>query len=214
MKRILCYGDSNAWGHIPAKGTRYPDDVRWPGVAAGILGDEYRIIEDSISGRTTVFDDPHLAGRNGYDCLKYSLLAHLPIDLLIIALGSNDLKFTDAEGSRKGVLTLVDSVLDAEQLYDLNAPLFTGEKRILLVGPPYINDEIETRRPAHMLAHAAAESRKLSGQIRQAAAERGCWFIDLSPLVYPSCTDCLHLSPTAHRIVGEAMAEKILEILG
>lgn len=214
MKRILCYGDSNAWGHIPASGRRYPDDVRWPGVAAGILGSEYRIIEDSISGRTTIFDDPHLAGRNGYDCLKYSLLAHLPIDLLIIALGSNDLKFTDAEGSRKGVLTLVDSVLNAEALYNLNAPLFTDEKRILLVGPPYINDEIEALRPSHALAHAAAESLKLAGQIEQAASEKGCWFIDLSPIAYPTTADCLHLTPAAHRKIGETMAAKILEILG
>ena len=87
MKRILCYGDSNTWGHMPAKGTRYGADIRWPTVAGSILGSEYQIIEDSISGRTTVFEDPNLAGRNGYDCLKYSLLAHLPIDLMIIAIG-------------------------------------------------------------------------------------------------------------------------------
>lgn len=214
MKRILCYGDSNAWGHIPASGRRYPDDVRWPGVAAQILGDEYRIIEDSISGRTTVYEDPHLIGRNGCDCLKYSLLAHLPIDLMIIALGSNDLKFTDADGSKKGLITLVDSVLNAEQLYNLNAPLFVDEKRILLVGPPYINGEIESLRPAHSLAHAAEESHRLSGRIEQAAAEKGCWFVDLSPVAYPSTADCLHLSPEAHRKVGEVMAAKIIEILG
>ena len=89
MKRILCFGDSNAWGHVPARGTRYPYDVRWPGVAAGILGPGYQIVEDSISGRTTVYEDPKLAKRCGLTSLGYSLVAHLPVDLVIIALGSN-----------------------------------------------------------------------------------------------------------------------------
>lgn len=213
MKRILSYGDSNSWGHIPAKGTRYPENVRWPAVTESLLGNDYKIIEDSISGRTTVFDDPNLNGRNGFDCLKYSLLAHLPLDLMIIALGSNDLKFTDSEGSKKGLEKLVSSVLDAEALFDLNAPLFRDEKRILLVGPPIIAKEIETYRPNHALAHAAAESEKLSAKVSEVAKENSLWYLDLSKLVFPSLEDCLHLSPENHKKIASAMAIKIREIL-
>ena len=35
MKRILCYGDSNTWGHNPepdGEDFRYGDDVRWTGM--------------------------------------------------------------------------------------------------------------------------------------------------------------------------------------
>lgn len=214
MKRILCFGDSNAWGHVPARGTRYPYDVRWPGVAAGILGPGYQIVEDSISGRTTVYEDPKLAKRCGLTSLGYSLVAHLPVDLVIIALGSNDLKFTDAEGSKTGLETLVDTVYNADALFNTPSPLFPGEKRVLIVGPPVIAPEIETLRPTHSLAHAAAQSRLLAGKAREVAEEKGAWYIDASQIVYPPLDDCLHLSPEGHRKLGEYMAAKIKEILG
>lgn len=214
MKRILCFGDSNAWGHVPARGTRYPSDVRWPGVAAGILGPGYQIVEDSISGRTTVYEDPKLAKRCGLTSLGYSLVAHLPVDLVIIALGSNDLKFTDAEGSKAGLETLVDTVYNADALFNTPSPLFPGEKRVLIVGPPVIAPEIETLRPTHSLAHAAAQSRLLAGKAREVAEEKGAWYIDASQIVYPPLDDCLHLSPEGHRKLGEYMAAKIKEILG
>ena len=98
MKRVLVFGDSNSWGHVPAKCTRYPEDSRWPAVAAALLGPEYQIIEDSISGRTTVYEDPVVPFRCGKDNLGYSMLAHAPLDLVVLALGGNDLKFTDADG--------------------------------------------------------------------------------------------------------------------
>ena len=214
MKRILCFGDSNAWGRVPARGTRYPYAVRWPGVAAGILGPGYQIVEDSISGRTTVYEDPKLAKRCGLTSLGYSLVAHLPVDLVIIALGSNDLKFTDAEGSKAGLETLVDTVYNADALFNTPSPLFPGEKRVLIVGPPVIAPEIETLRPAHSLAHAAAQSRLLAGKAREVAEEKGAWYIDASRIVYPPLDDCLHLSPEGHRKLGECMAAKIKEILG
>ena len=48
-KRILCFGDSNTWGAVPAEGTRHPDDVRWTGILAAELGNEYQVIEEPLS---------------------------------------------------------------------------------------------------------------------------------------------------------------------
>ena len=103
MKRILCYGDSNTWGNIPADGRRYPADVRWTGVAAKLLGDGYSIIEEGLNGRTTSFDDYYVDCRNGRKGLGYALCAHAPIDLIVVSLGTNDLKYTGAVGSYKAV---------------------------------------------------------------------------------------------------------------
>ena len=102
MKRVLCYGDSNTWGYVPGLGVRHPEDVRWTGVAAKLLGPDYRIIEEGMNGRTTAFDDPYYDFRNGKRGLGYALCAHAPLDLIVVGLGSNDLKFTD------GVLVLTD----------------------------------------------------------------------------------------------------------
>lgn len=214
MKRILCFGDSNAWGHIPAKGTRYDYNVRWPGVAAQLLGDGYQIIEDNISGRTTIFEDPERANRCGLKNLGYSLIAHMPVDLVVIALGSNDLKFTDAEGSKAGLEKLVDTVYAADELFNPPSPVFSDEKRVLIVGPAFIAPEIETLRPEHRLAHAAEQSKLLTVNAQAVAKEKNAWYVDASAVVYPPLDDCLHISPESHHRLGEVMAAKIKEILG
>lgn len=213
MKRILCYGDSNAWGHVPAKGTRYPDDVRWPGVMAQKLGPDYRVIEDNISGRTTLENDPGLPYRCGADNLGYSLLAHGPVDLMILALGSNDLKFTDAAGVRRNIARMIDLIRGADTLYYSFTPVFTEQPKILLIAPPVILEEIKEIRPYHSLAHAAEESTKLGFHYAEVAKEKQVDFMDLSKLVRPSLDDCLHLTPEGHATVGEAVAKKVLEIL-
>ena len=54
MRRILCYGDSNTWGYEPATGNRFPEDVRWPGVLAREVGNDFWVIEEALNGWTTV----------------------------------------------------------------------------------------------------------------------------------------------------------------
>ena len=64
-KTILCFGDSNTWGHNPVDGKRFGWDVRWPGVLAGLLGSDYHVVEEGLGGRTTAFNDPIEPFRNG-----------------------------------------------------------------------------------------------------------------------------------------------------
>ena len=92
MKTILCYGDSNTWGYDPANQTRYPRDVRWPGVLRNGLGDGYIVIEEGLNGRTTVWDDPIELDKNGATYLRPCIQTHKPLDFVIIMLGTNDLK--------------------------------------------------------------------------------------------------------------------------
>lgn len=93
MKTILCYGDSNTWGYSPATQDRYGRDERWTGVLRNEIGEGYLVIEKGLGGRTTVWDDP-VEGRhkNGETYLLPCLESHQPIDLVIILLGTNDLK--------------------------------------------------------------------------------------------------------------------------
>lgn len=58
MKSILCFGDSNTWGWNPGNASRYSLDQRWPGLLMKELGPDYYVIEEGLSGRTTVCDDP------------------------------------------------------------------------------------------------------------------------------------------------------------
>jgi lysophospholipase L1-like esterase len=107
MKNILFFGDSNTWGYTPLTGERYPggralDQCGRRPSGRGL----YSCIECGVNGRTTVFDDPWRGCRRGSDALDFELVANTPLDLLVIMLGTNDLKFADAYRSAKGVDTL------------------------------------------------------------------------------------------------------------
>ncbi|TKB94918.1 MAG: hydrolase, partial [Mesorhizobium sp.] len=95
MRSVLCYGDSNTHGQIPGRGPleRYGPDERWPGVLRAELGPDWYVIEEGLSGRTTVHDDPiEGAHKNGRTYLRPCLQSHATLDLVIIMLGTNDLK--------------------------------------------------------------------------------------------------------------------------
>jgi len=109
-KRILCYGDSNTWGYKPVAAVRYDENTRWPSRLQKLLGEEFRVIEAGLSGRTTVFDDPFDDFRNGAASLGYALLEADPVDLVILSLGTNDLKFTTAAASARGIASLISRI--------------------------------------------------------------------------------------------------------
>lgn len=93
MKQILCFGDSNTYGLIPGTKARYDWNIRW----SGILGERmrpygYRVVEEGLCGRTTVFDDLYRDGRNASKMLQAILETHDPIDRIILMLGTNDCK--------------------------------------------------------------------------------------------------------------------------
>ena len=93
MKTVLCFGDSNTHGQIPGKdGGRYEKEIRWPGVLKSMLGDSFDVIEEGLGGRTTVFEDPIEEDKSGKAYLQQCLHSHKPIDLIIVMLGTNDLK--------------------------------------------------------------------------------------------------------------------------
>jgi lysophospholipase L1-like esterase len=100
-KRVMVYGDSNTWGWIPVEkgvpSTRYAEGERWPGVLRATLGGDYEVIEEGLNARTTDVPDPTLprvtgAGVDGSAYLPAALASHLPLDLVVILLGTNDLK--------------------------------------------------------------------------------------------------------------------------
>ena len=97
-KHIVCFGDSNTHGYCadPADcadgGNRFNEDERWTCLLQMALGDEYLVLEEGLSGRTTVFTDPLHESMAGVDVAYSTLMTHEPVDLVIIMLGTNDTK--------------------------------------------------------------------------------------------------------------------------
>ena len=204
MKNILCFGDSNTWGCKPGVLTRFPLDVRWTGVLAGLLGEDYNIIEDGINGRTTVYDDPNALFRNGLSSLGYSLYRAKPLDLVVIMLGTNDLNFTDAEGYSQGIKMLSKQILMSEILFTGTSPVFKNKPRILLVSP------IEMVPPVKPTA--CEESKKLVYYNEKVADELGVDWLDAAKYGVASTADGCHMEGKYHAVLAEAIAEKIREM--
>ena len=96
-RTIMCFGDSNTYGAIPTLARvgrhRFAPDRRWPGIMRRQLGTGWEVLEEGHPGRTTVHDDP-IEGihKNGLKALPVCLETHMPLDLVILMLGTNDLK--------------------------------------------------------------------------------------------------------------------------
>lgn len=214
MKRILCYGDSNTWGSTPGTGRRYPKDIRWTGVMASLLGDEYEVIEAGLSGRTTVFDDPYNPYLNGAEYLPQNLIQAKPIDLVILSLGGNDLKFVPSLESARGLARLTEICKHHDALPG-KAPVCDGELKILMISPIPVDECIYEVAPlTRFLPDAAKSSKDYAKYVSHFAKAHGVDFFDAATVAGPSKIDGLHMDPESHIALGKALAEKVKEVLG
>ena len=133
MKRILCYGNSNTWGYDPLTLDRFDEHTRWTRVLGKALGSAYEVIEEGLNGRTTVWDDPIEGYKSGKEYLIPCLESHKPLDLVVILLGTNDLKL------RFG-LSAYDVAEGASVLVGIVQGSLTGvngrSPQVLLLAPP------------------------------------------------------------------------------
>ena len=208
MKVILCYGDSNTWGSDPLTQERFSPQVRWTGVLAHLLGEGYQVIEEGLSGRTTVWDDP-VEGlhKNGKVYLLPCLESHQPIDLVLLMLGTNDLKMrfsVPATDIAASVGVLVDVIQKSATGVGGAAP------RVLLIAPPPVGKLSEF---AEMFSDAEVKSHKLSEYYRAVATQYGCDFLNAGDFIVSSDTDGIHFEANQHQKLGEAVALRVRQIL-
>ncbi|HUX11590.1 MAG TPA: SGNH/GDSL hydrolase family protein [Spirochaetia bacterium] len=207
MKQIVCFGDSNTWGYNPESQSRYPKAERWPGVMAAALGNGYEVIEEGLNGRTTVWQDPIEEHKCGKDHLIPIMRSHKPFDLLIIMLGTNDLKhrfsltpFDIAEGAGR----LVRIARTIEDSVEGPAP------RVLLLAPPPVS---QLTSFAEMFKGAEEKSRKLGEEFARVARELACPMLDLAKVAASSPVDGIHFDRENQQKIGTALAEKVKQIL-
>ena len=196
---ILCFGDSNTWGCKPGGGERFPRDVRWPGALQGLLGDSYRVIEEGLNGRTATLEHPWIDGRSGRPYLLPCCRSHMPLDLVIVYLGTNDLAdryHLSAADVAEACTSLVRVVQFAECGRDGRTP------PVLLVCPPPIR---ATGPDAAEYEAMAAKSRTLGARFAEAAGDLGAELLDLDGVVRYSEEDPIHLDADAHRALAGAV---------
>lgn len=216
MKTIVCYGDSNTHGYDPRNGGRYAYHIRWPGQLQMLLGrEEYYVIEEGLNSRTTVHSDVcYDDNKSGVDLLPAILKSHMPVDLLIIMLGSNDMKQRFSMGAAEIARSAALLVSTAKNVSASKNP--SGKPcHILLIAPPPITEALRDGGCYCEFGDRALRiSAELSGWYARVANSQRVAFLDAAELVTPSDIDGLHLTPEGHTLLAQAVAEKCREILG
>ncbi|MDQ8198252.1 SGNH/GDSL hydrolase family protein [Pelagicoccus enzymogenes] len=208
-KTILCFGDSNTWGCDPSGWRRFDRKTRWPGVLHKELGEGYHVVEEGLGGRTTVWDDPIEGHKNGYAQLQPLLRSHMPLDLLVIMLGTNDLK-------NRFSVSAMDVSWGMGRLIDLaraNSDAFTsGKAEILVVCPPPFAP-MEGLSLEGIFVGGEEKSRQLASAYRAICKERGIGLIDAGDSISSSAVDGIHLEASEHDKLGRVIAREVASML-
>jgi lysophospholipase L1-like esterase len=212
---ILAFGDSLTWGSnpVPGEAPRHARTDRWPDMLAAGLGAGFAVIADGMRGRSTAYDE-HLAeaDRNGARLLPSALYTHAPLDLVILMLGTNDLK-PHVAGSAVAALQGMRRCVEIVRNHSNRVPGHDAPARVLIVAPPPV---VTTADPFYveMFAGAAEQSRKLAGYYEALAAETGSSYFDAGKVAAASPIDGVHLDAVNSRAIGVALVPVVRAMFG
>lgn len=210
-KHIVCFGDSNTHGYCADPkdcadgGDRFNEQERWTCLLQEKLGDEYLVLEEGLSGRTTVFRDPLNECMSGLDVIYSCLRTHEPVDLLIIMLGTNDTKErfgANAECIAAGLERLVRKAKTVD--------CWKREPNILVIAPPPMH---EGPTFPEMGNGFVEKSRLLARQYALKAELTGCAFLDAGSVTEFNRVDQMHLTKEGHRQLAGKLAELVPQLL-
>ena len=205
LYEVLAFGDSLTRGADPGAGQRHRFDDRWPNILQIGLQGLAHVIAEGLGGRTTAYDDPEGGpDLNGARVLPLLLASHAPLDLIMIMLGTNDLK-PSIHGHAEGVAAGIEVLIDIIQARGVS-------KKILLVSPPHF-----TASPNHggqaRAGRSIEESRRVAPLLREIARRRFLVFFDASTVAIASAVDGVHLDSENTRALGMALIPLVRDIL-
>ena len=192
---IILYGDSNTYGYTP-EGNRY--SVRYGTILQKLLGDNYKVFEEGVVGRTTIFPDER-AGRKAIDSIEEDLKKYENIDLLTIMLGTNDFK-------------LKNTRLLSEVEYGMNSLIqkiksFKNIKNVLLISPILLDKNIE--KLDSDFDHNSYIISKCAYLVYESIAYKNkLYFFDAKNVAFAG-SDGEHLTEESHISLGNALANYI-----
>lgn len=207
-KRILCFGDSMTWGFDPETRTRLPEDSRWTGILQKLLGDGYTVIEEGQCGRTIAMEDPSEGEKNGLRYIIPCIESQSPLDLMIVMLGSNNLKckFSCCAMDIAGQMQIF-----LEKVLSYNHFRMKDRMQILLISPPLLGDNLQNSWLGECFEEEKAKKvcGELAGWYKQLAEMYDCMFLDAAEIVKPSPADSVHLDAEGHKKLAEAICKEL-----
>lgn len=209
--RILCYGDSNTWGYISGSDhQRYGIGERWTSILSELLGNKYEIIEEGLNSRTLTSNDirPGKEGKNGYEYLIPCLDTHDPIDLVILMLGTNELKSTYNKSSRE-----IGEILEqyfVKTILNRKSQCRDTYPKLLIITPLVVRESVEYCKIDNKYLGASKKSEELNDIYKMISEKYNCLFVGNEDL--ETGIDGVHLTKESHRKLADRLNIKIREI--
>jgi lysophospholipase L1-like esterase len=202
---ILCYGDSNTHGTVPLTAlgqfARYPRGTPWPDVMAARLGSDFTVISEGLPGRTTVHDDLVEGGkRSGIEVLPAILPSHAPVDLMLLMLGTNDLK-------PRFSVTAAEIARSVERLVTEARTIAPGLDIVVIAPVPVV----EAGVLKDIFEGAEKKQKTLADHLAAAAERQGCGFVDAGAHVAVSPIDGVHWTADGHGAFGGVISQLVLK---
>ena len=221
-KRVLVFGDSISWGWIPnEKGVptgRYPTADQWPEVMRAKLGAGYEVVVDALSGRTTDVDDPTApmtgAALNGAKYLPAAIAAHLPLDLVVIMLGTNDTKATFKRTPFRialGAGDLIGIVQSSANMFGGGWYSYPAPKVLLIAPPPMGKQNVFSEVFEGDVG--VERSKGFASAYAAIARAAGVKFFDAGSVIHTDGVDGVHLTADSEHKLGEAVADQVRQDL-
>ena len=203
---VLCFGDSLTWGWNPVDRGRYPFEKRWTGILQKELGINFHVIEEGLNGRTTIWDDPIEGEKNGKKYLIPCLESHQPLDLVIIMLGTNDLKLRFNKSAFE-IAAAADSLAQIVQKSRTGRNYQSPE--VLLISPPPLG---KLTNWEEMMEGGYEKSKKLAQYYEMFAKDNQYHFLNAGEFVKTSDLDGLHWEEGENLKFGKAIADKVKQL--
>jgi lysophospholipase L1-like esterase len=208
-KRILIYGDSYTFGKIPGAG-RYDIETRFTGILQKTLGNNYEVIEEGLRGRVIEGENAFFPYRNGLQQFDGIFGSHLPLDLIIFFLGTNDTN----SGSQKSAEEIINGYNQyLEKINWWTNHLGFSIPKIIVVSPPNINEEASYKSLKDIFKGSQNKLRQFPNLLNNFAIKNNILFFDASNIVEVSEIDGIHLNEESNKTLGEKLAEFIKENL-
>ena len=193
---ILCFGDSNTFGTSPVDEKRLPAHERWPGILAELLGTGHLVIEAGQPNRTLVNNPPFSGDKSGVKYLKPYLEAQ-PLDVIIIALGTNDLKARFELSAIDIGRALEELILAIKAFYHDRA-----QPKIIILSPPKVH---EVGSYKSIYAGAGIKAEQLSIEFKAVSDRQACVFIDGFSLLAACESEGVHWPSEEHKRLAKQL---------
>ena len=208
---VLCLGDSNTHGYCADPndnadgGIRFNEDERWTCRLQAALGSDYLVTEEGLSGRTTVFVDPIHESMDALSVLYPILKSHECIDLLIIMLGTNDVKERFA-ANEYVIGAGMERLIQRAKTIDCWG---TQKPNLLVVAPPRIGDGFHD---AVMGNGCVERSRGVAEQFRIVAERNQVHFLNAADCEFNQ-VDFMHLTRKGHARLAELLGAEVPKLV-